>query len=868
MLDPAPRFGRYLVLDEQVGRTGERSLVAYDPELDRKVRLKVFPVASEQAQAWRRDQARVLARIVHPNVVRVHDVGAVEGRQFAAMDFVEGRTVLPWIEQTAPRWTGVLEVFLAAGDALAAAHEAGLVHGRFGLDSLIVGDDQQVRVIDFIRSSPRLGTPPTEYDDRRRWALALYEVLWGGPPGKEPEPPPFPEVPRRLRRLLLEGMRRRTSHGTLRGLLDALRAAQRRRQRAGAAALVLMALAGGAVFVVARPEPERTGQVWCDSAYARLGEIWNAETIERAHQAFLDTEVPYAENTWRSVERDVESFVERWRKAQGEHCGVGEAEDPRQAAATICLHRQLQALETFVEALQDADEPTVVSAAQAAASLGSPAACGAGPTDEARYADVDLEEVFAVESLLSRAEVQHKMGRYQEGLALHRQAREQAQALGLRALVGQADYGTALGHKELGQEDEAERGLHAAFAAAVASDHAELIANSAMTLSMLLADQGRHDEARRWVDHAAAAIERYDTLPLRTRLANAQGLVAFRRGDAEQARTHYEHSIALAEQQQPPDEHARMRAAQALGNVLGRLGSTAEEIAVLEQSLTYAEAKLGPQHPSVGHHLNSLSTALARRGSADLALRAQLRAVAIFEGAFGLDHPHTIVARTSQASTLHEMGRDDEAQQVYADVLASAKRTFSEDDPRYVNVLGNVGMFYALTERYVEAAALLAEAATRNEAIHGPDHVHTLGFLNNLAATYMFSGNLEDARSSFETIVQRTERALGPDHPQMVPCLLGLAHVELELGEPAAAVPRLERALQISIDRQERPERVGAVRFNLAQALWEAARDRVRALAMGRAAAQSFVAARDEGWDIGDRLEEVQAWLAEREESR
>ena len=94
---------------------------------------------------------------------------------------------------------------------------------------------------------------------------------------------------------------------------------------------------------------------------------------------------------------------------------------------------------------------------------------------------------------------------------------------------------------------------------------------------------------------------------------------------------------------------------------------------------------------------------------------------------------------------------------------------------------------------------------------------------------------------------------------------LGLAHVEIELGEPAAAVRRLERALQISIDRQERPERVGTIQFNLAQALWDGAIDRARALATARAAAQSYVAARDEGWDIRDRLEEVQAWLQERD---
>ncbi|MEM9454059.1 MAG: tetratricopeptide repeat protein [Myxococcota bacterium] len=865
MTDPASRFGRYLVLDEVVGRNGERTLIAYDPELDRKVRLKVFPVASEQAQAWRRDQARVLARLVHPNVVRVHDVGAYEGRQFAAMDFVDGRTVLPWIEQAEPRWTRVLDVFVAAGDALATAHEAGLIHGRFGLDSLVVGDDRQVRVIDFVRSSPRLGAPPTEDDDRRSWAMALYQALFGGLPGKELEPPRYPHVPRRVRRIVHDGLRQRSAHGSLRGLVDALRAVQRRKQRAGVVGMLVLVIAGASTFVASRSEPEPTGQVWCDSAYSRLTEIWNESTTQSGHQAFLATGVPYAQNAWQSVERDVDSFVERWRQAQGEHCGLGEAEKIHRAAATICLHRQIQALETFVDALGQADEPTVVSAAQTAASLGSPAACGTGPGDEARYADVDIQQVLAIESLLSRGEVKHKMGRYLPSIELHQQAREQARALGLRALEGQADYGIAEAHRALGHEDEAERGFHTAFAAAVASDHPELIAHCAMDLAMLLADQGRHDEASRWIDHAAAALERNDTVPLRTRVANAQGKVAYQRGDHEQARVHYERSIELADQQDPPNPYARMQGAQALGNVLGRLGSTAEEIELLRQSLALAESKLGPRHPAVAHSLNSLATALSRRGSVDLALEAQQRAVEIFDAAFSPEHPHAIAARTTYGATLREAGRDDEAELVYASALAAAKRTFAEDDPRYVNVLGNVGMFHALRERHVEAAALLAEAAARNEAIHGPDHIHTLGFLNNVAANYMFSGNFEEARKSFQTVVVRTERALGADHPQLVPCLLGLARVEIELGEPAAAVARLERALEISIDRQVRPERVGTIRFNLAQALWDGEIDRARALAIARAAAQSYVAAREEGWDIRDRLEVVQAWLEERD---
>ena len=79
MPQTAPKFGRYVVLDELAGDAGERTLVAFDPQLDRKVGLKVFPIASEPAQARRRDRAKILAGIVHSNVVCLHDIGTFEG---------------------------------------------------------------------------------------------------------------------------------------------------------------------------------------------------------------------------------------------------------------------------------------------------------------------------------------------------------------------------------------------------------------------------------------------------------------------------------------------------------------------------------------------------------------------------------------------------------------------------------------------------------------------------------------------------------------------------------------------------------------------------------------------------------------------
>ncbi len=863
--DTSSRFGRYVVLDELSSSPGESTLLAFDPELDRKVRLEVFPLAFDGSEARRRERARVLASLAHPHVVRVHDVGTYEGQLFVAMEAMEGKSAARWVEQEQPPWPRVLEVFLAAGEGLAAAHTAGLVHGHVDLGAVFVGADEQVRVIGFVRSSPRPeARAADERTDTRDFCAALYRALWRRDPGDDGEAPSDTRVPRRVRRLIADGLDEGAAL-SLAAVLERLRAASRQRRRAGVTALVLATAGAVSAAVLAAPSEPEASRSWCEEVDARLSVTWNEDTASQIERAFEATQVSYASSAWEHARGELDAFADRWRQAHNELCaGSDDLRTAPRAAATVCLHRQYQAFEALLEALQAADAPLVASAAEAASSLGDPTSCRERPEDE-RYAEADLEQILAVESMLSRADVQHDLGRYDEGLALAREGHAQAKGLGVRALLGEAAYVVANIQAERGEEVEAEQLYHEAFSAAVASGHQEIVARSAMELSALLSEQGRHDEATRWTEHAAAAIERHDTAPLRTRLAAVRGLDAYRRGEYAQAKERYERSLELAETSDPPQPFAKIHASQALGNVLGRLGSTQAQIDLMRDVLAFTEELQGSEHPNVGHHLNSLGGALARRGSVDMALDAHARAVEVFEKTLGPDHTNTIAARTSYAASLQEAGRDPEAEVAYDTALDSARRTLDGNDPRYVTVLGNLGMFYSLQQRHVEAAALLAEAATRNEAIHGPRHSHTLGYLNNLAATYLFSGNNEDAREVYLKIITRTEEALGDDHPQMIPCLLGLATVETNLGEPQAAVPRLERALKIAIDRQERPERVGMVRFALAQARWDADDDRDEARALARAAAQSYVAARDGGWDISDRLDEVQAWLDARE---
>jgi predicted Ser/Thr protein kinase len=127
---------------------------AYDTQLDRKLAIKLLrrdvsrgeDAAEVQSRMLR--EAQAMARLTHPNVVTVFDVGTFDGRVFLAMEYVDGSTLKEWLKTQRP-WRERLNVLKAAGRGLAAAHAAGLVHRDFKPDNVLVGHDGRVLVTDF-----------------------------------------------------------------------------------------------------------------------------------------------------------------------------------------------------------------------------------------------------------------------------------------------------------------------------------------------------------------------------------------------------------------------------------------------------------------------------------------------------------------------------------------------------------------------------------------------------------------------------------------------------------------------------------------------------------------------------------------------
>nr|HEX4312592.1 serine/threonine-protein kinase [Kofleriaceae bacterium] len=145
-------LGRYIVLD-RIGAGGMGVVyAAYDPELDRKVAVKVLhgDRVSHDHQARLTREAQAMARLSHPNVVAVYDVGSDGSSVFVAMELIEGDNLTAWRAAHPRSWRDVVRVFVAAGDGLAAAHAKGLVHRDFKPDNVLIrAADDRVAVSDF-----------------------------------------------------------------------------------------------------------------------------------------------------------------------------------------------------------------------------------------------------------------------------------------------------------------------------------------------------------------------------------------------------------------------------------------------------------------------------------------------------------------------------------------------------------------------------------------------------------------------------------------------------------------------------------------------------------------------------------------------
>ncbi len=925
------RIGRYRVLDLLGEGAMGRVYSAYDDQLDRKVAVKVVRNQSGQdAHERLLREARALARLSHANITTVHEVDEVTrddgGREvFIAMEFVRGETLRDWLAAPARRsWREVLGCFLQAGAALAAAHEAGLVHRDFKPENTIVTAGGVLKVLDFglaraldssEREPPRdggaterpttltrtgalMGTPvymspeqfaggtATTRSDQFSFCVALYEALYGARPfsgaslrelsvnvlsGRRDEPPGGVAVPGWIARVLDRGLQTDPDARwpSMRALVDALADdPTNRRQRWLGIGLLALAVGGVSVALtlylgVDGGAPESR----CTGAAQEMATVWSASRQGVVARALVASGESYAQTTTKTVLGLLDAYAARWIAARTDACEdtLREEQSPALMDARVqCLEDRRRAVNALIGVFEEADAGTTRRAVELARDLPTIELCA------------ELEYVTAAVKPPEDAPTRRLVARARDELA------RAAQLL------------------DAGKFDAVETALARASTGLEALDYAPIKLELAAVAGELLDARGEYKRAVAQLEpvYFAARELRHDQLAARlaSQLAWSvgYGLTELDAGErwAKQASAEVARGVAPA--------RTRVEMLSLLGVIADKRSDFNASLALHDEALAEHARIDGDGASAVMLHLNrgAVYDMLQRW---DEALADYRRALALLESEYGPKHPMSSRLWSNMGLVYGQLGRHEEAVATQERALALARAYFS-GTTKLGDRLLNLGLAYWRAARYDDSEAALGEALEIYLRAWGPDHADVALARAAMGQTLAAQGRYEEALREHQLTLEFLEPRFGPIHREIASNLSQAAYCQKHLkryeesvatytravaiweqltpggwytadahrqrGQAlylaqryAEAEAEFERALELYAGNEGDLGQVGDAEFSLARALDRRSPGSARALELARSAYQRF--APDRAIDRGLR-EDIAAWLSAR----
>jgi serine/threonine protein kinase/tetratricopeptide (TPR) repeat protein len=826
-------IGRFLALDP-LGEGGMGVVyAAYDPELNRKVAIKLLhprvgDLAASRARLLR--EAQAMARLTHPNVVAVYDVGTFRDDVFVAMELVDGRTLWAWLKEKPRSWREVLGVFRQAGLGLAAAHAAGLVHRDFKPANVLVRKDEVVKVSDFglalshslaradIReptdaasaaptpgpsssgagtpqSSPGVGTPgymaPEQIRgeaidaraDQYSFCVALYEALFGERP--------------------FEGK-------TLATAMSATGSAE-----LGVAGLEVAGKAnvpGWVVRPVLRglsPNPSER----FDSLDALL-ESLGAEPRSKWRQASAVAAVVAVLVAGGSGYRAVQKHNQICKGAEAKLAGIWDP--PRTAmieqafaatgkpfarAAFVGIKSWLDTqTRSWVAMHTQACEATRLRGEQSEALLDLRMDCLRRRLDEVKA----LTDVFAradaqiVEKAVEAAQGVTPLQGCADVASLTAPVKPPADAAARTAVEAQR---TALAQvqalRDTGKYLEALELAKRVAPEAQKLGYRPLEAEALFALGTLQSKTRDERTAEQSLEQAGWAAESGRDDELRAKIwMELLHVVGYQQAHLDQAHQLARWASATVERLDNPLPLKASLEFQ-LGSLALREGKYADAADHLKQSLEIRRKVLGPDHRDVANTLTALANVARERGAYEESLNYSRQSLAILERTLGPDHPLVADALTQFGNALKRAGKPNEALEAHQRALAIQEKAIGPDSPTVAAMLSNVGTDLRALNRNAEAMQLHKRALAIEEKTLPPDHIElarTLGNIANLAR------ELEGSKAAIDygrRALAIFERALGPDHPEVALALSNLGSELASAGDYKAALDVDMRALAI-----------------------------------------------------------------------
>lgn len=770
----AERVGRY-VLRRVLGKGGMGVVYeAADPELHRVVALKILRSDLGGRQKRLLGEAQAMAKLSHPNVVAIYDVGRAGERVFIVMALVRGASLRQWLAREPRTLDAILDAFEQAAEGLSAAHDAGLVHRDFKPENVFVADDGRVLVGDFglavaldaeanaaegslayMAPEQRRGEGVDARSDQYAFCLALDEASRTAP-----------TAPHWLARLIARGTKEAPADRfpSMAAVLAALRAGRRRsRSRrwaaVGAAAIGVAAFAGGAVLW-ARGR-EAPADAMCRARDAEMSAIWNADVARRIEAAFRATKSPLADGAFRKANEALDAYVGAWRAAHGRACAAPRPRDPATEAAraqtTRCLDERLDVVRAVAASLERVDGPTLEHVPAMLQLLPRVGACEDAREIAQLAPPPSVESAAAVDAArrkIAAASATIAAGRYADGLAQAEDAFRAANGTRYLPVLAEAYLWVGTAHGRLGHTKESEQALEQAASSASAGRAPAIAIRAWIQLMHFVGYEAkRYDDGARYGDYAKAALE---GLPFAfdleaERLSWSRAMLLDRRR-YDEALVVSREELALVELRFGATHRLAAAALDGLAGVLAGQCKARDALDPQERACAILEKEYGSPHPQLALCLGNLAALYANLGEHERALALKKRALAMFEEVPG--HPnHVAMVHRNMVRSFLSLGRLDDASaeleaaaalskrpsdetsivvlrgevrrrqgklaEALSDHTLAALRTRAEDPPRRLEPLLALAETDLAAERWSDAAANAAEAASIARALYG-----------------------------------------------------------------------------------------------------------------------------------------------------
>ena len=844
-------IGRFVTLD-RVGAGGMGVVyAAYDPELDRKLAIKLLHpgVAAEGGAGRLQREAQAMARLSHENVITVYEVGSHGGQVFLAMELCAGPTLHDWLTESPRPWREVVRRFVQAGRGIAAAHAAGVVHRDFKPHNVLAGEGSRMRVTDFgLAFWDEASAPPAlspamvprtatgavvgtlaymapeqltggradEKSDQFSFCVSLWEALCGQRPFAGADAAgllasieageirdPRRGIPARLIRQVRRGLAAALDarHPSMTALVAALERELARNRRRVALAVATVAAVAAAAFAAGRGGESDSP---CPRPLARLAGVWDGQRQAAVRGAFVASGAADAPGAFDRVARAFDGYGGAWLDHHVEACRATRVSGHQSEALLDlrigCLDDRRRDWKALVDLFAEADRDVVVRAAEAALKLPDLEGCSHAaaltavvppPPDPAAAAMVAAgqEAVAAVRAM-------YLAGKLTDGIGPAGAAVQKARATGHAPLVADALAIKGTFELSLDQNDAAERDLNDAVVAGLAGRHHVAVARAWLGLALLLGGlDRRHQEGLRVARQAEAMLDATgETGKLRGTLHEVRGQILTARSPAmAEAGVELEKSVAAYARALGPDHLHTQSARLSLAVALSGTDRAAEAPALGRAALAGLSASLGPEHPFVVDGYRQLSGVLAGQGEHAAAIELGEKARALFERQLGPRH-------VSVGRSLLELGRVHEAAGDAARALAAfrgALDIFEANDrehPLVAIAKGDIAEVLAAGGQYAEALPLAEQSLALLRRTMVGEHQDIGWALNAVCLSLVGLGRYEAAVPRHRELVAMTEKLFGPEHPEVIHQLSWYAYALDLAGRPAEALRTLARA--------------------------------------------------------------------------